>query len=118
MSDTHMNKFGQITVVEHKDLIDKRSLTRNGELQYRMLPIHAMAFDAVMRLMPYFDGNATCQGQPVTKSAIQQSVQNIVSHLARAGWQPGKAEDAANDQTTSYHQRSHRCWQASVSLQM
>ena len=48
-------KFAQITVVEHEDIVAKLSTTIDGQLRYRMIPIHAEAFDPVAELLLYFD---------------------------------------------------------------
>ena len=86
-------KFAQITVVEHEDIVAKLSTTIDGQLRYRMIPIHAEAFDPVAELLLYFDSHASCQGKPVTKEAIQRAVQDMIHHLARAGWKPCKPQD-------------------------
>ena len=104
-------KFAQITVVEHEDIVAKLSTTSDGQLRYRMIPIHAEAFDPVAELLLYFDSHASCQGKPVTKEAIQRAVQDMIHHLARAGWKPCKPQD---DRRVVCRRRSHRYWRAFV----
>ena len=48
--DGSTHKFGQITVVEHSDVVDRLAMTKNGQLLYRMLPVHADAFDLLAEL--------------------------------------------------------------------
>ena len=90
MPDGSTHKFGQITVVEHSDVVDRLAMTKNGQLLYRMLPVHADAFDLLAELTKYLDGNATCHGKPVTPSALHQVMRGIIRQLQLDGW---KARD-------------------------
>ena len=84
--DTSTHKFSQITVVEHEDVIDRLALTKNGQLQYRMLPVHVDAYEPFAELAKYLDGNASLHGKPITQGAVQQVLRGVIRQLQLDGW--------------------------------